>query len=163
MPNVKPIPDGYHSVTPYLFIRGAGGAIDFYKKVFGATEIVRWSGPIGQVMHAELKIGDSIVMLADENPKMGAMSPQTAGGISVSIHVYMENVDDVVQRAVDSGAKLLRPVQNQFYGDRSGTLIDPFGHMWSVATHVEDVSPEEMKKRMTAATNQVAHGTSAGS
>jgi PhnB protein len=169
MPNVKPIPDGYHSVTPYLFIRGAGGAIDFYKKVFGATEIVRMAGPIGQIMHAELKIGDSIIMLADENPKMGAMSPQTAGGISVSIHVYIENVDDVVQKAVDSGARLLRPVQNQFYGDRSGTLIDPFGHMWSVATHVEDVSPEEMKKRMAAArlpdgqaTSQAAHGTSAG-
>lgn len=163
MANVKPVPDGYHNVTPYLFVRGAGGAIDFYKKVFGATEIMRLSGPIGQVMHAELKIGDSIVMLADENPKMGAMSPRTAGGISVSLHLYTENVDDVVQKAVDAGAKLLRPVQNQFYGDRSGTLIDPFGHMWSVSTHVEDVSAEEMKKRMAAATSQAAHGTSAGS
>src|ERR1700688_4928836 len=163
MPNVKPIPDGYHSVTPYLFIRGAGAAIDFYKKVFGATVMMRMPGPIGQVMHAELKIGDSIIMLSDENPKMGAMSPQTAGGISVSLHVYLENVDDVVQKAVDAGAKLLRPVQNQFYGDRSGTLIDPFGHMWSVSTHVEDVSPEEMRKRMPAATSQAAHGTSAGS
>jgi PhnB protein len=161
MSNVKPIPDGYHSVTPYLFIRGAGRAIDFYKKVFGATEIVRLPGPIGQIMHAELKIGDSIIMMADENPKMGAMSPQTAGGISVSLHVYIENVDDVVQKAIDSGAKLLRPIANQFYGDRSGTLIDPFGHMWSVATHVEDVPPEEMKKRMAAATNEAAHGTSA--
>jgi PhnB protein len=156
MPNVKPIPDGYHSVTPYLFIRGAGAAIDFYKKVFGATVIVRMAGPIGQVMHAELKIGDSVIMLADENPKAGAMSPQTAGGISVSLHVYTENVDDIVQKAIDSGAKLLRPVQNQFYGDRSGTLIDPFGHMWSVATHVEDVSPEEMKKRMGNASAQAA-------
>jgi PhnB protein len=158
MSNVKPIPDGFHSVTPYLFIRGAGGAIDFYKKVFGATEIVRMAGPIGQIMHAEIKIGDSMIMLADENPKAGAMSPQTAGGISVSLHVYLENVDAVVQKAVDSGAKLLRPLQNQFYGDRSCTLIDPFGHMWSVATHVEDVSPEEMKKRMAAATSQAAHG-----
>jgi PhnB protein len=161
MSNVKPIPDGYHSVTPYLFIRGAGGAIDFYKKVFGAKEIVRVPGSIGQVMHAELKIGDSIVMLADENPKAGSMSPQTAGGVSVCLHVYVENVDEVMQKAVDNGAKLLRPVQNQFYGDRSGTLIDPFGHMWSVATHVEDVAPEEMKKRMAAAASQVAHGTSA--
>ena len=161
MPNVKALPDGYHNVTPYLFIRGAGGAIDFYKKVFGATEIVRMAGPIGQVMHAELKIGDSIVMLADENPKAGAMSPQTAGGISVSLLMYIENVDAVVQKAVDSGAKLLRPVKDQFYGDRSGTLIDPFGHMWTVATHVEDVSPEEMKKRMAAETGQAAHGTSA--
>src|ERR1019366_4959983 len=118
MPNVKLIPDGYHNVTPYLFIRGAGGAIDFYKKVFGVTEIVRMAGPIGQVMHAELKIGDSIIMLADENPKMGAMSPQTAGGISVSLHVYTENVDDVIRKATEAGAKLLRPVQNQFYGDR---------------------------------------------
>ena len=101
MSNVKPIPEGFHNVTPYLFIRGAGGAIDFYKKVFGAKEIVRMAGPIGQVMHAEIKIGDSIVMLADENPKTGAMSPQTAGGISVSLHVYLENVDDVVQKAVD--------------------------------------------------------------
>lgn len=156
MANVKSVPDGYHNVTPYLFIRGAGGAIDFYKKVFGATEIVRMAGPIGQVMHAEIKIGDSTIMMADENPKIGAMSPQTAGGISVSLHVYVENVDGVVQKAIDNGAKLLRPVQNQFYGDRSGTLIDPFGHMWSVATHVEDVAPEEMKKRMAAASGQSA-------
>src|ERR1700756_5197457 len=99
MSNVKPIPDGYHAVTPYLFIRGAGGAIDFYKKVFSATEIVRFAGPIGQIMHAELKIGDSIVMLADENPKEGAMSPQTAGGIAVSLHVYTENADGVLQKA----------------------------------------------------------------
>lgn len=162
MPSVKPVPDGFHNVTPYLFIRGAGAAIDFYKKVFGATEIMRMPGPIGQIMHAELKMGDSIIMLADENPKMGAMSPQTAGGISVSLHVYIENVDDVVQKAIDNGAKLLRPVKDQFYGDRSGTLIDPFGHMWSVATHVEDVSPEEMHKRATAAMSQAAHGTSAG-
>src|ERR1700688_2391704 len=162
MPNVKPIPDGYHSVTPYLFIRGAGAAIDFYKKVFGATVIVSMPGPIGQVMHAELKIGDSMIMLSDENPKTGAMSPQTAGGISVSLHVYLENVDDIVQKAIDAGAKLLRPIQNQFYGDRSGTLIDPFGHMWSVATPVEDVSAEEMKKRAAAAMSQSAHGTSAG-
>lgn len=147
MTNVKPVPDGYHTITPYLFIRGAAHAIDFYKSVFNATELFRTPGPIGQVMHAELKIGDSIIMMADENPKMGAMSPQTAGGVSTSLHVYVENVDGVVQKAINAGAKLLRPVKDQFYGDRSGTLLDPFGHMWSIATHVEDVSPEEMKKR----------------
>ena len=156
MANVKPVPDGYHNVTPYLFIRGAARAIDFYKKIFGAVELMRMPGPIGQVMHAELKIGDSIIMLSDENPKTGAMSPQTAGGVSVSLHVYAENVDDVVQKAIDDGAKLLRPVQNQFYGDRMGTLLDPFGHMWSIATHIEDVSPEEMKKRATHAMSQSA-------
>jgi PhnB protein len=154
MANVKPVPDGYHTVTPYLFIRGAAGAIDFYKKVFGATEIMRMPGPIGQVMHAELKFGDSIVMLSDENPKAGAMSPQTAGGVSVSLHVYAEKVDDVVQKAMDGGAKLVRAVTNQFYGDRTGTLLDPFGHMWTVATHVEDVSPEELKKRAASAGSQ---------
>lgn len=162
MPDVKPVPEGYHNVTPYLFIRGAGAAIDFYKKVFGAKEVVRMAGPIGQIMHAELRIGDSIIMLSDENPKSGAMSPQTAGGISVSLNLYVEHVDAVVQKAVDAGAKLLRPVANQFYGDRSGMLIDPFGHMWSVATHVEDVSPEEMRRRMAAAASQSAHGASAG-
>jgi PhnB protein len=156
MANVKPVPDGYHNVTPYLFIRGAARAIDFYKKVFGAVELMRMPGPIGQVMHAELKIGDSVIMLSDENPKAGAMSPQTAGGVSVSLHVYAENVDDVVQKAIDGGAKLLRPIKDQFYGDRMGTLLDPFGHMWSVATHVEDVSPEEMKKRAASAMSQSA-------
>jgi PhnB protein len=151
MAGVKPIPDGYHSVTPYLFIRGAGGAIEFYKNIFGAQEMFRMSGPIGQVAHAELKIGDSIIMLADENPKIGAMSPKTAGGIAVCIHLYCEDVDRVFQKAIEAGAKQLHPVDNKFYGDRSGTLIDPFGHMWSVATHVEDVSPEDMKERAAKA------------
>jgi PhnB protein len=156
MGNVKPIPEGYHSITPYLFVKGAVAAIDFYKSVFGATEVVRMMGPNGKVMHAELKIGDSIVMLADENPPTGIMSPQTVGGFSVGMHLYVENVDAVIQRAVESGAKLLHPIKNQFYGDRSGSLLDPFGHMWSVATHVEDVSPEEMRKRMTAAMSHAA-------
>jgi PhnB protein len=156
MGNVKAIPEGYHSITPYLFVKGAVGAIDFYKSVFGATEVVRMMGTSGKVMHAELKIGDSIVMLADENPPTGVMSPQTVGGYSVGMHLYVENVDHVMQKAVESGAKLLRPIKNQFYGDRSGSLLDPFGHMWSVATHVEDVSPEEMRKRMTAAVSQAA-------
>jgi PhnB protein len=156
MGSVKPIPDGYHNVTPYLFVRGAASAIDFYKTAFGATETVRMPGPDGRIMHAEVKIGDSIVMLADENPSTGVMSPQTIGGYSVGLHVYVENVDAVVQKAVENGAKTLRPIKNQFYGDRSGSLLDPFGHMWSVATHVEDVSPEEMRKRMKAAMSQTA-------
>jgi PhnB protein len=150
MASVKPIPDGFHSVTPYLFVRTAPLAIDFYKKVFGAAELVRMPGPNGRIMHAELRIGDSIVMLADENPQTGMMSPQTVGGFSAGLHVYVENVDAVVQKAVESGAKPLRPIKDQFYGDRSGSVLDPFGHMWSVATHIEDVSPEEMKKRMSA-------------
>ena len=156
MGSVKAIPDGYHNVTPYLFVKGAVGAIDFYKKVFGATEIMRMAGPTGKIMHAEVKIGDSIVMLADENLQTGVMSPQTIGGYSVGLHVYVENVDAVIQKAVENGAKPLRPIKNQFYGDRSGSVLDPFGHMWSVATHVEDVSPEEMRKRMTAAMSQAA-------
>jgi len=150
MATVKPIPEGYHNVTPYLFVRAAPLAIDFYKNVFGATEIMRMPGPNGKIMHAELKIGDSIVMLADENPQTGMMSPQTVGGFSAGLHVYVENVDAVMQKAVENGAKPLHPIKNQFYGDRSGSLLDPFGHMWSVATHVEDVSSEEMKKRMSA-------------
>ena len=156
MPNVKPVPEGYHNVTPYLFVRSAASAIDFYKNIFGATEIMRMPGSNGKIMHAELRIGDSIVMLADENPQTGVMSPQTIGGFSVGMHLYVENVDQVIQKAVESGAKLLRPIKNQFYGDRSGSVLDPFGHMWSVATHVEDVSPEEMRKRMTAAVGQAA-------
>ena len=156
MPNVKPIPEGYHNITPYLFVRSAASAIDFYKNIFGATEILRMPGSNGKIMHAELRIGDSIVMLADENPQTGVMSPQTVGGFSVGMHLYVENVDQVIQKAVESGAKLLRPIKNHFYGDRSGTVLDPFGHMWSVATHMEDVSPEEMRKRMTAAMGQAA-------
>jgi len=156
MSSVKPIPEGYHNVTPYLFVRSAASAMDFYKSVFGATEVVRMAGSNGKIMHAELRIGDSIVMLADENPPTGVMSPQTVGGFSVGLHLYVESVDAVIQKAVENGAKLLRPIKNQFYGDRSGSLLDPFGHMWSVATHVEDVSPEEMRKRMSAAMNQTA-------
>jgi PhnB protein len=154
MATVKPIPDGYHNVTPYLYVKGAVAAIDFYKDVFGATEVVRMRGPNGKIMHAELKFGDSIVMLADEDPARGIMSPQTVGGYSVGLHLYVENSDAVMKKAVETGAKELHPIKNQFYGDRSGSLLDPFGHMWSVSTHVEDVSAEEMKKRMTAAMSQ---------
>jgi PhnB protein len=150
MPSVSFIPDGYHNVTPYLHVRNAAGAIDFYKSVFGATEIMRMPGSDGRIMHAELRLGDSIVMLADENPPMGIMSPQTVGGFSAGMLLYVPDVDAVVQKAVENGAKALRPVKDQFYGDRSGSILDPFGHMWTVATHVEDVAPEEMKKRMAA-------------
>ena len=156
MSDVKTIPEGFHNVTPYLYVRGATAAIDFYKSVFGAAEVVRMAGPDGRIMHAELRIGDSIVMLGDENPPMGMLSPQTVGGYSSGLHVYVENADAVVQKMIDSGAKVLRPIKNQFYGDRSASLLDPFGHLWSVATHIEDVSPEEMKKRMTVAMSQTA-------
>jgi PhnB protein len=150
MSNVKAIPDGYPIVIPYLHIRGAAKAIEFYKSVFGAVEKARMPGPNGSVGHAELKIGDSMVMLSDEHPEMGALGPQSVGGTPVTLHVYATDVDAVVQKAVAAGATLEQPVKNQFYGDRSGLLVDPFGHKWYVATHVEDVSPEEMKKRMAA-------------
>jgi PhnB protein len=147
---VSYIPKGYNSVTPYLVVKGASQAIDYYKKVFGATETVRMPGPDGTIGHAELKIGDSHIMLADETPSMGAghMSAATIGGSPVSLYVYLPNVDDVVKRATADGAKLLKPVQDQFYGDRSGFIQDPFGHLWGIATHIEDVSPEDMKERM---------------
>ncbi|MGH9583007.1 MAG: VOC family protein [Bryobacteraceae bacterium] len=156
MAKVKPIPEGYHSITPYLFIRGAARAIDFYKNVFGAKEKMRMAGPDGKVGHAELQVGDSVVMLADENPQSQAKSPETLGGSTNSLLLYLENVDSVVENAVKSGAKMLRPVADQFYGDRMGTILDPFGQMWSVATHIEDVSPEEMQKRMAKASGQAA-------
>jgi PhnB protein len=147
---VKAKPDGYHSVTPYLIVKDAGGAIDYYKKVFGAQELFRLSGPDGKIGHAELKIGDSVVMLADEHPGMGALGPQTIGGSPVRMMVYVDNVDEVVPRAVAAGAKILRPVADQFYGDRAGGIEDPYGHHWHVATHKEDVPPEEMKRRAAA-------------
>lgn len=149
--NVKPIPDGYHSVTPYLIIKGAAAAIDYYKKVFGATELFRMAGPDGKVGHAEIKIGDSPIMLADEHPDLGHVGPQTLGGTSVGIMIYVDNVDTMFKAAIAAGGQQVKPVEDQFYGDRSGTLKDPFGHMWTVATHVEDVAPEEMEKRAAAA------------
>jgi PhnB protein len=150
MSKVSPIPTGYHSITPYLVIKGAAEAIDYYKKVFGATELVRMPGPDGRVGHAELQIGDSRIMLADENPNMGQgyTSAATIGGTPVSLYLYVPEVDRVFEKAVAEGAKVLRPVQDQFYGDRSGFFQDPFGHLWGVATHVEDVSPQEMQERM---------------
>lgn len=144
----KPIPDGYHSVTPYLVIKGAAEAIDHYIQVFEASEVMRLVGPDGRIGHAELKIGDSRVMLADEHPEMDVLAPAEPGRAGVSILLYVENVDEVVDRAIEAGAQIERPLCDQFYGDRSATLIDPFGHMWTVATHIEDVSPEEIQRRM---------------
>jgi PhnB protein len=147
---VKPIPDGYHSATPYLVIKGAAAALDFYKKAFGATELMRFPGPGGVLMHAEMKIGDSPIMLADEMPGMPHHSPLHYGGTPVSIALYVEDADAVFTRAVAAGAKVRQPMQDQFYGDRSGTIEDPYGHVWTIATHKEDVSVEEMTKRMAA-------------
>jgi len=149
--NVKPIPEGYHSVTPYLMIKCAAEAIEYYKKSFGATELFRMPAPDGKIGHAEIKIGDSPIMLADEHPDLGHVGPQTLGGTSVGIMIYVDDVDTMFKKAISGGGQEIKPLQDQFYGDRSGTLKDPFGHMWTVATHVEDVAPEEMEKRMAAA------------
>lgn len=146
----KPIPDGYHTVTPYLIIRDAAKALDFYKRAFGATESVRMAMPDGKVMHAEIKIGDSTIMLSDESPHMDARSPESLGGTPMVILLYLENVDARFNQAIAAGAKVLRPVENQFYGDRSGTVADPFGHRWTLATHIEDVDPQEMRRRAEA-------------
>jgi PhnB protein len=150
MAKISHIPKDYNSVTPYLIVKGAAKAIDYYKKVFGATEVMRMPGPDGKIGHAELKIGNSHIMLADETPSMGhAYTSATSLGASpVSLLVYLPDVDKVVQRATTEGAKLIKPVQDQFYGDRSGFIQDPFGHFWSVATHIEDVSPKEMEQRI---------------
>jgi PhnB protein len=148
--SAKPIPDGYHSVTPYLIVAGAAEALEFYRRIFGAKERMRMPGPGGMVMHAEIEIGDSMVMLADEFPQMGALGPKSVGGSPVLIALYVEDVDSVVAAAVAAGAQVERAVQNQFYGDRSGTITDPFGHRWTVATHIEDVPEDEMKRRMAA-------------
>ena len=145
---VKPIPEGYHTVTPYLIIRGAAEAIEFYKQAFAATEVMRLPAPGGKLGHAEIQIGDSRIMLADEVPEMGFQSPTALGGTAVSICLYVEDVDALFQQALDAGGKEQRPVQDQFYGDRSGTLEDPFGHVWTIATHKEDLTPEEIEKRM---------------
>jgi PhnB protein len=149
---VKPIPEGYHAITPYLIIDGAAGAIDFYKKVFSATELFRMPDPSGKrIAHAEIKIGDSHVMLADESPSMGYRSPKAIGGTPVSLMLYVNDVDAVIPRAVEQGAKILQPTKDQFYGDRNGTIQDPFGHVWTVGTHIRDVSSEEMMAHMEGA------------
>ena len=144
---VKPIPEGYHSITPYLVMSGAVNALEFYKKVFGATELLRMPMADGRLGHAEIRIGDSVIMMADEHPEMGYRGPKSYGGTPVSIMVYVEDVDAVSEKFVAAGGKVQRAVQNQFYGDRSGTFEDPFGHVWTIATHVEDLSPEEMERR----------------
>lgn len=147
----KAIPDDYPRVTPYLIVDDAARAIDFYTSVLGAIERLRMPGNDGRVGHAELGIGDSVIMLADEHPDMDIRGPHTVGGTPVTLHVYVEDVDGVFERALQAGAKALRPVEDKFYGDRAGQFEDPFGHRWDVATHVEDVPPEEMSKRAAAA------------
>jgi PhnB protein len=152
MADVKPIPDNYPQVVPYLCVDGASAAITFYGTVFGATERMRMPEPDGRIGHAELEIGSAVIMLSDEYPDLGIRAPKTIGGTPVTMSVYVEDVDDVFTRAIDAGATVLRPVKDQFYGDRTGQFEDPFGHRWSVATHIEDVSPEEMAERAAAAT-----------
>lgn len=146
--SVHHIPEGYHSVTPYLVVDGAADAIDFYTKAFGAVEVMRMPGPGGKIGHAEIKIGDSHVMLADEHPEQGHRGPKSVGGTPVGIMIYVKDVDAVFKAALAAGAKETRPVENQFYGDRSGSITDPFGHNWMISTHIEDVAPEEMERRM---------------
>ena len=149
---VKAIPDGYYSLTPYLVIKGAAEAIEFYKKVFGATESMRMPGPGGRIMHAEIKIGNSVLMLADENPQRGFLSPTTRGGATGSVMFYTDDVDKTFKAAVAAGAKGDQPPTDMFWGDRMANITDPFGHSWAIATHTEDVSPEEMEKRAQAQT-----------
>jgi PhnB protein len=148
--SVKPVPDGYGTVTPYLYIKEAARAIEFYKQALGATELFRLAEPSGRIGHAELQIGNSRIMLADEFPGMNVVGPETLGGTSVSFLIYVDDVDARFDRAVAAGATVTRPVKDQFYGDRSGSLKDPFGHTWTIATHTEDVSPEEMESRYKA-------------
>jgi len=155
---VQPIPKGYHSVTAYLSIRDAGQALEYYKKAFGAKELLRMQGPDGKVGHAEIQIGDSHVMMADESPNMGFLGPLSRGGTTVQLMIYVRDVDGTVDKAVAAGGKLKRAVENQFYGDRSGTIEDPFGHVWTIATHVEDVPPAEMRRRSEEAMKKMGSG-----
>jgi len=155
---VKTIPEGYHSVTPYLIVRGAAEAIDFYRKAFGAVELFRFPSPDGKIGHAEIKIGDSPIMMADEHPDMGYKGPQTIGGSPVSLMIYVEDVDTVFNQAVAAGATIKEALQNKFYGDRMGTVTDPFGHVWHISTHKEDVSMDEMQERMKEHTAAASSG-----
>jgi PhnB protein len=158
MANVKPIPDGYPQVTPYLAVNDANAAIDFYTTVFGARERMRMDAPGGKVGHAELQFGDSLVMLADEFPEMGNRSPRSVGGTPVTISVYVDDVDAAFDRALRAGAKELRPLENQFYGDRTAQIEDPFGHRWSISTHIEDVPPDEMQRRAAEMAQRMSEG-----
>ena len=145
---VNPVPTGYHTITPYITVRGGARAIEFYKRAFGAVEIMRFAAPDGSIAHAEIEVSGSRVMLGDEMPEWGNRGPETLGGASGGLCVFVPNVDEAFERAVAAGAKVFKPVADQFYGDRSGTVIDPFGHVWTLATHIEDVSIEEMQRRM---------------
>ena len=156
--SVKPIPDGYHTATPYLIIQGAAKAIEFYKQAFGATELMRLGGPDGKVGHAEIKIGDSIIMLADEYPDMGFRGPQALGGTPVSLMLYVEDSDTMFAQAIAAGGTVQKPVQDQFYGDRSGQMIDPFGHVWTISTHKEDLTPADIEARLTGMVKQPGSG-----
>jgi PhnB protein len=151
----KPVPDGYHTLTPYLTVRDAARAIEFYKQAFGAQERGVMKGPDGKVMHAELKIGDSMIMLGDEFPEFGQLSPQAIGGSAMGLHIYLDNVDAAFDRAVKAGAHVEQPVADQFWGDRYGKLKDPFGHKWSIGTHVKDLSVDEMKHAMDDAMSKM--------
>lgn len=148
--SVNAIPEGYHNITPYLIVNNAAAAIEFYKQVFSAKEEVRIEKPGGGIGHAELKIGSSKIMLADEHPEVNAHGPETYGGTPVLIHLYIEDVDGVTKKAIDNGATVIRPLQDMFYGDRSGTVRDPYGHIWDISTHIEDIAPEELEKRAAA-------------
>jgi PhnB protein len=156
--SVKPIPEGYHSVTPYLIVRGGVAAIEYYKQAFGAVELFRIPAPGGTIGHAEIKIGDSMIMLADEHPSMGYNGPETIGGTPVSLMIYVEDVDTVFNRAVSAGATVKQAIEDKFYGDRSGSLTDPFGHIWHISTHTEDVAPEEMERRAKEHSAKAAGG-----
>ncbi|MBC8357288.1 MAG: VOC family protein [Planctomycetes bacterium] len=156
--SVKAQPDGYHSITPYLIANDAAAAIEFYETAFGATELMRLPGPGGKVMHAEIKIGDSPIMLADEFPEMGIRSAKSFGGSPVSILIYTEDVDAMFAQAIAAGATETKPLADQFYGDRSGTVEDPFGHTWTIATHTEDLTPEEIDRRFQEMMSQMGGG-----
>ena len=159
--SVKPVPEGFHSITPSLIVRDAAKAIDFYKRALGAQELVRMPSPDGKIMHAELKIGDSIIFLSDEMPQSPAKSPQTLGGVTGVLNLYVEDVDKRFQQAVDAGARVSMPVADQFWGDRYGSLVDPFGYTWGIGTHKEDLTPQQMDERAKAFFAQMAQRKSA--